>query len=34
MYIEVWDEDLDNMFEFKDFHNEEFCKIRNMDNVR
>ena len=27
-------EDLGNMFEFKDVHNEEFCKMRNMDNVR
>ena len=27
-------EDLGNMFEFKDVHNEEFCNMRNMDTVR
>jgi len=25
--------DLGNMFEFKDLHNEEFCKVRNMESV-
>ena len=27
-------EDLGNMFEFKDVHNEAFCEKRNMDTVR